>query len=389
PLRLAARLAADSAQAGDVLSDAIRFGFDDQTPALDRRLTWSVAAQAAEKTGNRSARIGALERGLGLYDEGGRVDPVFSLAPEQLWAAYQDFGERLGNEAQILVGDDPMWFELAESYADSEPVKTRALLSVIAFNSFETKQRERAHGELAATLVNRREGPAIIRQLYLESGHFQALDSIPQTVRYLLADLVMEEADIPLASRLMRGLDKAPDGVEELDWGLRRARVLLLGGAREEGLSALDALFDKDVEDFPVERVLQVLFDLQNMGDHEPALAYLKRLLEKDLEDRQHREILFWMAESAEGMGDRLEAARLYLRSAGFHDPFSMDQWAQTARYRAADALADAGLTEDARRLYQSLLNATEDEARRSVLRNRIQRLRLQPASPPGPEIDP
>jgi hypothetical protein len=54
-----------------------------------------------------------------------------------------------------------------------------------------------------------------------------------------------------------------------------------------------------------------------------------------------------------------------------------MDPWAQTARYRAAKALVEAGLLEDARQIYGTLLHATRDAGRRAVLQNEIQRLHL------------
>ena len=57
--------------------------------------------------------------------------------------------------------------------------------------------------------------------------------------------------------------------------------------------------------------------------------------------------------------------------------PQSMDPWAQTARYSAAESLQLAGLVDDARRVYQELLNVTEDAARRSVLSHKIQQLWL------------
>ena len=54
-----------------------------------------------------------------------------------------------------------------------------------------------------------------------------------------------------------------------------------------------------------------------------------------------------------------------------------MDPWAQTARYQAAEALAHAGLTDDARRLYAGLLEMARDPERRAVLRRAMQRLWL------------
>ena len=61
--------------------------------------------------------------------------------------------------------------------------------------------------------------------------------------------------------------------------------------------------------------------------------------------------------------------------------PDSMDPWAQTARFNAAESLQLAGLVDDARRIYQALLRVTEDPARRSVLSHKIQQLWLNQAA--------
>jgi tetratricopeptide (TPR) repeat protein len=83
------------------------------------------------------------------------------------------------------------------------------------------------------------------------------------------------------------------------------------------------------------------------------------------------------MADSLQALEKYDEAAYLYLKSATLQDPMAMDPWAQTGRYHAAKALAEAGLVEDARQIYSSLLRATRDASRRAVLENEIQRLHL------------
>ena len=100
-------------------------------------------------------------------------------------------------------------------------------------------------------------------------------------------------------------------------------------------------------------------------------------LLEKRLEQQQRRELLFWMADSSQVLGQYDQAAYLYLKSATLSDPMAMDPWAQTARYRAAKALAEAGLLEDARNVYTALLRATRDVSRKAVLQNELQSLHL------------
>jgi hypothetical protein len=73
------------------------------------------------------------------------------------------------------------------------------------------------------------------------------------------------------------------------------------------------------------------------------------------------------------------QAALLYLQSAMLPGPTTMDPWAQTARFNAAESLKKAGLSEDARRIYQGLLKITQDPARRALLNRSIQQLWLKP----------
>jgi len=57
--------------------------------------------------------------------------------------------------------------------------------------------------------------------------------------------------------------------------------------------------------------------------------------------------------------------------------PDSMDPWAQTSRYNAAESLQKSGLVDDARRIYVELLSIIDDAAQRSVLNHKIQQLWL------------
>jgi len=123
--------------------------------------------------------------------------------------------------------------------------------------------------------------------------------------------------------------------------------------------------------------LLQVVFDLQTVQYHQRALLLFGAVLDKQLDLQQRRELLFWMADSLQVLEQYDQAAYLYLKSATLSDPMAMDPWAQTARYRAAKALVEAGLLQDARQIYGSLLRATRDASRKAVLENEIQRLHL------------
>jgi tetratricopeptide (TPR) repeat protein len=146
-------------------------------------------------------------------------------------------------------------------------------------------------------------------------------------------------------------------------------------------LEKLVSAQDQQWDDQRIDRFLQVVFDLQTVQQHQQALLLFSAVLEKPVTMQQRRELLFWTADSLQALEKYDEAAYLYLKSATLQDPMAMDPWAQTARYHAAKMLAEAGLVDDARQIYSSLLRATRDASRRAVLENEIQRLHLVKAS--------
>jgi tetratricopeptide (TPR) repeat protein len=186
----------------------------------------------------------------------------------------------------------------------------------------------------------------------------------------------------------MQGLDtppppepgtKPPDpAVADAAWQLKRAHVFILGGDPEQGVAALQKLIESKA---PVDSddVLQEIFGLQTLHRDKEAIPLFEALQKTDLQPEQRRQLLYWTADSYKAVGDFTKAAELYLRSAMLPGPFTMDQWAQTARYQAAQMLAQAGYIEDARNLYQGLLGATRDPAQQAVLNHDLQQLLLMP----------
>lgn len=372
-----AQLRTQPDRAATVLEQCVKLAVNKQADAATRRLAWTVAAQAARTAGSRQAEISALEHALVIVADAPDGGPVLDPDPDRLWSAYLALGEALGNAEQLVVGDDQAWFVAASNKFDSAPIEARALFAVVAFHALRPEQRQVAHGQFAALLAKQRDGEAVLDALYLHSKRFADVTAIPPQVRYHLADYALQTDRLPLASRLMADLQRPPEGVDAAAWQLRRARVLLLGGQATAALTALDAYFAAGPP-ADIDRPLQVVFDLQTLDRHQAALKYLKQLNAlPDLPKQRRRELLFWMADSYKGLKDYAQAAALYLRSATLKDPVAMDPWAQTARYQAAQALVHAGFRKDARAVYQGLLNATQDEARKAVLRRDIQKLKL------------
>ncbi len=338
---------------------------------------WSIAALAAEKLGP-ARQVEALEQRLGIDAEDGIE--LQALDGDRLWRAYLDHARDIGNRNELLIGDDARWLKLAGAQRKNAPRKARSLYALLMDQSADDQARQAAAEGYLSLLDG--ESPAhqrLLDRLFNRSKRYAEVERIPLQIRFRLVDVALKKADIPLATRLMSGLDSVPPGSRRFDWLLRRARVLLLGGQLEQGEQVLDQLIREydEPESQDTDRILQVLFDLQTLKADEQAIRHFRQLMNKSIDARQRREILFWMADSFKALEQYERAALLYLQSAMFIGPDAMDPWAQTARYNAAEALQKAGLVDDARRIYEALLKVTREPARRSVLRHNIQQLWL------------
>jgi hypothetical protein len=372
-LKVAPQEAAKVAEAAELLATK-------SARPMQQGAIWGLAAEAAGESGQALKRIRYLEQALSLP-----IDPqmnygVVSYDADQLWDAYIAAGKRIGNDERKLLGNDEDWYFPATDAVAKDPLRARILFSVLAEYGSSQERRAVAHEYLVGLLDDLPNGRQLTRRLYLESTRYADAGSLPSVVRYRLIDEALETGDLGTASRLMAGLDEPPVGGDRFEWDLRRARVAIYTGDIDAGVRLLLQVLKTDAQEWNekrIDRLLQVIFDLQTVKQHDEALTLFNALLDKPLSAQQRREVLFWMADSKQGLEQYDEAAYLYLKSATLIDTTAMDPWAQTARYRAAKSLVDAGLMEDAQQIYGLLLRVTKDTSRKAVLQNELQRLHL------------
>lgn len=352
---------------------------DTETADEVKGLALGVAALAAAEDRRPVDEVRHLEKALTFPFDVEIGARLLGLDADRLWRAYLALGQAWGNQEQRLLGRDEDWYFPATEALEKDPLRARVLFAVLAEYGSAPQRRDLAHEYLVSSLAELPGGERLIQRLYLQSKRFNDPAKLPRVIRYRLIDQALERGELETASRLMAGLQAPPRGTARFEWDLRRARVALFTGETEAGVQLLEQLLAGDELAQPgrVDRLLQVIFDLQTLQQHQRALALFDALLARSLELKQRRELLFWKADSYQALAQYDEAAWYYLKSATLNDPQAMDPWAQTARYRAAQALAKAGFIEDARRIYQSLLRATRDSGRRAVLRGELQRLRL------------
>lgn len=375
PYRWLARLHTDPDSAGEIAAAIDGLLTREDPPAAEQRARlWAVRARADARREAWAEQVAALEAGLG---QGEAVEPVlFGLNGEALWGAYRARGTELGNNEQLLIGQDERWYFAATETMDKQPRRARALFAVLALEGRTAEHRELAHEYLAKLVLAAPGGGHLLYALYLDNSHFPRIGDIPAPVRYLLVDVALDRQDLQTASALMQDL-AAPAAEQRFAWQLRRARVLVLTGEIEAGVALLESLLGQqaDWQAGAHDRFLQVVFDLQRLKEHTAAIGLLERIEPGRLALQPRRELLFWLGESHAALERPRRAAAYFLRSAILADPYAMDPWAQTARYHAAQALAEAGLQRDAASLLKGLLKATRDADRRGVLRHELQQL--------------
>ena len=377
-LRYSAQLRLQPGKAGELATTVATLAPAVDSPQLQGAL-WALAAQAADTAGQRLEQITYLEHALSLPTDEQLLHGVLELDADQLWNAYLEQGRQIGNQEQKLLGNDEEWYFPATRAIEKDPLRARVLFSVLTEYGTSPERKALANDYLVSLLQDLPNGDRLIRRLYLESDRYADVATLPAVIRYRLIDEALQGGDLKTASRLMAGLSQPPAGSDRLDWDLRRARVAIYTGDIDGGVRLLQQLLEtqQDWSTERVDRLLQVIFDLQTVKAHDQALQLLTSLLQKPLDAPQQREILFWMADSLSALERHDEAAYLYIKSATFGDPTAMDQWAQTARYRAAKELVDAGLLDDARQIYGLLLRSSNDASRKAVLQNELQRLYL------------
>lgn len=355
-----------------------------QVPDAVKGHLWAVAAQAAILSTNYPEAIQAFSQALILENSVEEQDPqevsLYSLSGNSLWKVYQDYGRMLGNQQQLLVGSDQDWFIAASNSVGKKPLQAMALFAALAEDTRSERTRRLAHEQFANLVMKNKQGLALIRALYLGDKNLSMLAYLPEALRNRLVDDALARSDVALASRIIALESEAPEGVDVLFWKMRRARILIMAGKIDEGIQALKDLI-KETPGFPreqMDRLMQVLFDLQTVGRHEAAVELFRALPMQGQDKQMHREVLYWIADSLQAQKKYQEAALYYLRSASYLNPDAQDPWAQTARYHAADAMVEAGLYQDATNIYQKLLQVTRDPSRRTVLKNKLQQLILQ-----------
>jgi len=385
-LKLYARLRASEMAAGEVAAGALALL---ESPAAPVRSIYAVVAAAHREAGARYPLTDALEAYLlappvesspvGAY-------PEFTVA--DLRAAYADIAAHQIRRAGLATQDAAAWLDYAQRLPPALGVARRALFAHLAATTERAEIRRAAVDgyveEIATT--------ARIGLILLFFGADKPLGELALGGRagLRLAAAAVAAGDFAVAAAAGAALREFPADGDRAAWLLRAGRVDVFAGHHARGAGRLAEYLEsfEALTDAQTDAVLQPIFDLQTVGEHALALPLLRQVDARAPRGKHQREIAFWRAQSHAGAGRQRRAAELFLHSAMQADD-SFDRWGRAARLRAAEALVEAGLFGDARRLLQDLLVGATSDARRLRLRAELQRVRLLQGAAESPSPTP
>lgn len=378
-LTLIAKLQSEPKQAKKI-NEQMRELLDGTVLTRSARWAYSYVAYLSSKLlSDLPAQIKNLEAMLSLGIEYPVFDENYQVTADDLWDLYNKRGLIIANEQALLFGNDEQWQKLSDKLLKTNSEKALALNAALVLNTenFVTKQQQ--HKTIVEIIEQRKNGLELINQLYLHSNKVTDVNVLPDEVRYRLVDYALSEGDLNEAATLMESLQEPPQGKTVFDWRMRKARVLILQGKYQQSEDLIRKTFAEkpSITHAELDRYIQVVFDFQTVQQHQQAINLFDLLYFDGLDEKIKREIYFWKAESFFSLGKYDRAALNYLESARALSGEENDLWAQSARFKAGNALILAGIYDDAEKVYSELLLVTDSDSRKALINQNLQKIRL------------
>lgn len=330
---------------------------------------WQVLADAAERNGDGTLRVEALEQLLHAGEDGRQGRPV---QVNGLWQAYDREAQAAANQNRLLKGDDPAWLDLAARRLGSSPPQSRALFAYLSRNGAARETRLGAQLQLVFSLYQSGLDHAA---LSLYGDERTAVETLDPQARYLLGGMAESRKAHALAVRFWQGLATPPDA-SAAEWQARIAVMQWRSGMEEAALGTVRTLAgqSKALPEPAVTRALSLAREMLAAGKTGAAEEVYSLLL--PVAGRAHgRDILFALGGIAESAAQSARAADYFLRAALADESLATDALALQARLAAALNLVRAGFREDARAQLQWLLKNSKDSTQLEHARRELSRL--------------
>jgi len=332
---------------------------------------WRVLYELGAERGEALLQVESLE--LALQQGDSVVIPAEHplSAPAILWRHYLAAARNLGNQHQLLVGDDAAWREFANRRGN-EPLAARAFFAYLTESGQSPETRAQAELQFVLALQNAR----LERVALTLFDHRNAdVDTADLRVRHVLGTLAEQLGEPATALRWWHGLPPPPN-VSAGDWILRVVRVAFNAGAYnvaadllKQGLANTGPLMAgmfKAIDALALEAV--------GAGRAEVAQVLLEIVL-PHAEGLELRTAYFSLGQVHAARGQAATAALNFMRSALVAPAAVIDSQLLQARLQAGINFARARYHRDARAQFEWLLVHSRDAAQLEIARRELTRL--------------
>ncbi len=187
-----------------------------------------------------------------------------------------------------------------------------------------------------------------------------------------LADNAALNRDFKLSAFYLKRVDPEKFGSEmHLKWLIAAVEYDLAVGNEGKALNAYNKILESG-GGLPPEKELKLALLIQQKGDLKKAQAILERIWSRsdNLNNELKAEILFWIAEGDQAMGDKEKALKSYLELA-FKFP-EQNIWAVTAMYRISMIYEHKGQFETAKKFLNSVIKKADRPAQKEAAKARL-----------------
>ena len=338
----------------------------------------AVMISAARKTGSMILVVEYLERYLlaKLLKSAKETNTYGLYGPEDLFEAYAQIANDEALRVGLLQGDEPQWLGYAERASVDNNIIRKALFGYVGQKASNAGIRRRATNGYVNTLIGA--GNADLVLVLFGKNTIMGPLNLSADVGLYLSNLALEKGNVRLAAAVGNSLTEVPAGMKPEEWILHVSRVSIIAGQYSQGAERLRQwiLDHPTLRPDQTDQVLQPVFDLQTVKQHELALTLLLLINQRSPSQKHQREIAYWIAESYRESKQYLRAADYFLFSA-LKKANGYDQWGESARFQAADALMQANQVNDAKVLFEDLLSRATEESRKTALNQKLQQLAL------------
>ena len=363
-----------------IINQQMREKLDGQVLSRPARWAYSYVAYLSSKLlRDQAAQVSNLESMLSLGIEYPVFDESYQVTADDLWSLYNEQGLALANDSGLLFGNDEQWQKMSDQMLKKDPEKALALNTALVLHTDNFATMRQQHKTIVEIIEQRKNGLELINQLYLHSNKVPDVSVLPDEVRYRLVDYALSEGDYFEAAKIMKSLQEPPQGNTLFDWRMRKARVLILQGEYQNSEDLIRKTFSENarITKAELDRYIQVVFDFQTVQQHEQAIKLFDIISLENLDEKLKREIYFWKAESYFSLQEYDRAALFYLESSRAIADAENDLWGQSARFKAGQALMQAEIYDDAKKVFSELLLVTASDSRKAIINQNLQKIRL------------